>query len=199
MLAAIPSPSSNGFFVGPLFVHAYGLAYLFGALAAIALTTRRWRAQGGSPSLVHEVALWGFPAGIIGGRLYFLMTSWNEVPDHWWSPLAIWKGGLGIWGGIALGTLVGLLVLRRRGADIPRFMDAAAPGLPVAQAIGRLGNYFNQELFGGPTSLPWSLRIDLAHRPAGYEQACSSRGRSVAPAYAVGSAAKDCWQCSVQK
>lgn len=114
MLAAIPSPSSNGFFVGPLFVHAYGLAYLFGVLAAIALTTRRWRAQGGSPSLVHEVALWGF-AGIIGGRLYFLMTSWNEVPDHWWGPLAIWKGGLGIWGGIALGTLVGLLVLRRRG------------------------------------------------------------------------------------
>ena len=169
MLAAIPSPSSNGFFVGPLFVHAYGLAYLFGALAAIALTTRRWRAQGGSPSLVHEVALWGFPAGIIGGRLYFLMTSWNEVPDHWWGPLAIWKGGLGIWGGIALGTLVGLLVLRRRGADIPRFMDAAAPGLLVAQAIGRIGNYFNQELFGGPTSLPWGLRIDLAHRPAGYE------------------------------
>jgi prolipoprotein diacylglyceryl transferase len=170
MIAGLPSPPGNGVHVGPLLLHVYGLAYIVGLLAAIALTARRWEAQGGSRQLVHEVALWSFPAGLIGGRLYFLATSWSEVPDHWWGPLAIWKGGLGIWGGIALGTVAGLWVLRRRGADIPRFLDAAAPGLLVAQAIGRIGNYFNQELFGRPTGLPWGLHIDAAHRPAGYER-----------------------------
>jgi prolipoprotein diacylglyceryl transferase len=169
VLASIPSPPFNGVHLGPLELRVYGLTYVIGVLAAIAITARRWERQGGSRDLVQEVALWGFPAGIIGGRLYFLATSWNEVPEHWWGPFAVWKGGLGIWGGIALGTLAGVLVLRRRGADVPRFMDAAVPGLLVAQAIGRVGNYFNQELFGGPTSLPWGLRIDPAHRPAGYE------------------------------
>jgi prolipoprotein diacylglyceryl transferase len=170
VLASIPSPPSNGFHVGPLFVHAYGVAYIVAVLAAIALTTARWESRGGRRDLVQEVALWGFPAGLIGGRLYFLATSWNEVPRHWWGPFAIWQGGLGIWGGIAGGTLAGLWVLRRRGADIPQFLDAAAPGLLVAQAIGRVGNYFNQELFGGPTSVPWGLKIDAAHRPAHYAQ-----------------------------
>jgi prolipoprotein diacylglyceryl transferase len=170
VLASIPSPPSNGFHVGPLFVHAYGVAYIVAVLAAIALTTARWESRGGRRDLVQEVALWGFPAGLIGGRLYFLATSWNEVPRHWWGPFAIWQGGLGIWGGIAGGTLAGLWVLRRRGVDIPQFLDAAAPGLLVAQAIGRVGNYFNQELFGGPTSLPWGLKIDAAHRPAHYAQ-----------------------------
>jgi prolipoprotein diacylglyceryl transferase len=166
--ASIPSPPSNGFDLGPLFVHAYGLAYVVAVLAAVAMTVRRWEARGGDRALVYEVALWGFPAGLIGGRLYFLATSWSQVPDHWWGPFAIWQGGLGIWGGIAAGTLVGLWVLRRRGADIPVFLDTAAPALLVAQAIGRVGNYFNQELFGGPTRLPWGLQIDAAHRPAGY-------------------------------
>ena len=164
----IPSPSSNGFHIGPLLVHAYGLMYVLGVSAAIVLTVRRWERQGGSRQLVFDVALWAFPAGIIGGRLYHLATSWDQVPPHWWGPLAVWKGGLGIWGGVAAGALVGLWRLRRVRADIPAFMDAAAPGLLVAQAIGRLGNYFNQELFGGPTSLPWGLEIDPAHRPAGY-------------------------------
>jgi prolipoprotein diacylglyceryl transferase len=168
MLAAIPSPSFNGIHVGPLDVRVYGLMYILGLLAAVAITTRRWERQGGSRELVQEVALWAFPAGLIGGRLYFLATSWDEVPEHWWGPFAVWHGGLGIWGGIAVGTAVGLLVLRRRGADIPRFLDAAAPGLLVAQAIGRVGNYFNQELFGTPTSLPWGLEIDPEHRPARY-------------------------------
>jgi prolipoprotein diacylglyceryl transferase len=170
MLASIPSPPSNGVHIGPLFVHAYGVAYIVAVLAAIALTTARWEAHGGRRELVQEVALWGFPAGLIGGRLYFLATSWNEVPPHWWGPFAVWQGGLGIWGGIAGGTLAGLWVLRRRGVDIPEFLDAAAPGLLVAQAIGRVGNYFNQELFGGPTGLPWGLKIDAAHRPAHYAQ-----------------------------
>jgi prolipoprotein diacylglyceryl transferase len=168
--ASIPSPSSNGFHVGPLFVHAYGVMYVFAVLAAVAVTRRLWALRGGDRSLVDEVALWGFPAGLIGGRLYHDITSWNEVPHSWWGPLAVWKGGLGIWGGIALGTAAGLVVLRRRRADIPAFLDAAAPGLLIAQAIGRVGNYFNQELFGGPTSLPWALRIDPAYRPAGYAQ-----------------------------
>jgi prolipoprotein diacylglyceryl transferase len=166
--ALIPSPSHNGFWLGPLFVHAYGICYLVGVLAAIAITSRRWQWQGGDRGLVREVALWGFPAGIIGGRLYFLATSWDQAPHTWWGPLAVWRGGLGIWGGIAAGTAAGIWVLHRRHADIPRFLDAAAPGLLVAQSIGRIGNYFNQELFGGPTSLPWGLHIDLAHRPAAY-------------------------------
>ena len=170
MLAAIPSPPSNGLHVGPLFVHAYGLAYVVGIAAAMVIARRRWRAQGGDPRLVDEVAVWGVLGGLIGARLYFLATSWSEVPDHWWGPFAIWHGGLGIWGGIAGGTLAGIWVLRRRGADVPVFLDAAAPALLVAQAVGRMGNYFNQELFGGPTSLPWALEIDPEHRPARYAQ-----------------------------
>jgi prolipoprotein diacylglyceryl transferase len=164
------SPSINGFHVGPLFVHAYGLAYVVAVIAAVRIAVRRWEATGGQRHLVYEVALWGFPAGVIGGRIYFLVTSWNEAPPHWWGPFALWKGGLGIWGGIAAGTLAGLWVLRRRTANIPLFMDAAAPALLVAQAIGRVGNYFNQELFGGPTTLPWGLEISPAHRPTGYVQ-----------------------------
>jgi prolipoprotein diacylglyceryl transferase len=169
-LGAIPSPPFDGFHVGPLFFHVYGVAYVVALAAAVSLTARRWVAAGGSRELVYEVALWGVPAGIIGGRLYHDVTSWNELPHAWWGPFAIWQGGLGIWGGIALGALAGVWVVRRRGVDVARFLDAAAPGLLVAQAIGRIGNYFNQELFGGPTSLPWGLEISPAHRPAGYLQ-----------------------------
>ena len=116
--------------------------------------------------------MWGFPAGLIGGRIYFLITTPSQIPPHWWGPFAIWKGGLGIWGGIACGVAAGLWVLYRRldPYDVRRFMDAAVPGLLVAQAFGRVGNYFNQELFGGPTTLPWGLKIDLAHRPPHYTQ-----------------------------
>ncbi len=140
--------------------------YVVAVLAAIVITRRRWRAQGGDADLVYEVALWGFPAGLIGGRIYFVITSWDQAPHTWWGPFAVWDGGLGIWGGILAGTLAGLWVLRRRHADIPRFLDAAAPALLVAQSIGRIGNYFNQELFGRPTTLPWGLR-DQPVAPAG--------------------------------
>jgi prolipoprotein diacylglyceryl transferase len=167
-LSSIPSPSENGFHLGPLFIHAYGIFYALAVIAAVSIIGRRWERQGGDRALVNEVAMWGFPAGIIGGRLYFLLTSWDQAPHTWWGPFAVWKGGLGIWGGIAAGTAAGIWVLHRRRADIPRFLDAAAPGLLVAQAIGRVGNYFNQELFGGPSTLPWALHIDPAHRPAGY-------------------------------
>jgi prolipoprotein diacylglyceryl transferase len=169
LVSFIPSPSANGFHIGPLFIHAYGLAYVVAVTAAIIITRRRWTALGGNRDLVYDVAIWGFPAGIIGGRLYFLATSWNQVPPHWWGPFAIWKGGLGIWGGITLGVIVGLWRVRRAGASIPLFMDAGAPSLLVAQAIGRVGNYFNQELFGGPTKLPWGLEISPSHRPIGYQ------------------------------
>jgi prolipoprotein diacylglyceryl transferase len=167
--ASIPSPPASGFHVGPFDLHAYGLMYVVALLAAIAITVRRWEAAGGSRTLVYDVAIWGFPAGLIGGRLYFLATSWSEVPAHWWGPLAVWDGGLGIWGGIALGSAVGLWRVRRAGVSPGPFLDAAAPALLVAQALGRIGNYFNQELFGGPTSLPWALQISPAHRPLGYE------------------------------
>jgi len=166
--AFIPSPPSNGFYVGPLFFRAYGLCYVVAVVVAVAIAVRRWEAQGGERELVYDVALWGFPAGLIGGRLYFIVTSWNEVPPHWWGVFAVWKGGLGIWGGVAAGAAVGIWRLRRHGADVALFMDAAAPALLVAQAIGRVGNYFNQELFGLPTTLPWGLQISAAHRPLAY-------------------------------
>ena len=168
MVLSIPSPPSNGIDLGPLEIRFYGLFYVIAVIAAVAITTRRWERQGGSRELVHEVVLWAFPAGLVGARLYYVITSWGEVPQEWWGPLAVWRGGLGVWGGIAMGTLAGVLVLRRRGADVARFMDAAAPALLVAQAIGRLGNYFNQELFGRPTTLPWGIEIDPARRPDQY-------------------------------
>ncbi len=170
--AYIPSPAENGFSVGPFFVHAYGLMYVLAVAAAIMIARHRWAKEGGDPNLPSEVALWGFPAGLIGGRIYFLITTPSQIPPHWWGPFAIWKGGLGIWGGIAGGVLGGLYILRKRLAkqDVYRFMDAATPGLLVAQSLGRIGNYFNQELFGKPSTLPWALKIDPAHRPPGYTQ-----------------------------
>jgi prolipoprotein diacylglyceryl transferase len=171
-LAYIPSPSSNGFSVGPLFFHAYGIAYVFAVIAAILISRWRWGRAGGDRDLVYEVAMWGFPAGLIGGRIYFDITTPSQVPSHWWGVFAIWQGGLGIWGGIAGGLAGGLWILHRRlqRGEISQFMDAAAPSLLVAQAIGRIGNYFNQELFGKPSTLPWALKIDPLHRPAGYER-----------------------------
>src|SRR6202042_3244591 len=138
-LSFIPSPSANGFSVGPLFFHAYGIAYVFAVIAAIAVSRWGWKRMGGDPDLCYEVAMWGFPAGLIGGRIYFLITTPSQIPDHWWGPFAIWKGGLGIWGGIAAGVAAGLTVLYRRldPYDVRRFMDAAAPSLLVAQSFGR--------------------------------------------------------------
>jgi prolipoprotein diacylglyceryl transferase len=169
-LASIPSPSNNGFYIGPLFFHAYGIAYVFAVAAAIMISRRGWRRVGGDPELPYEVAMWAFPAGLIGGRIYFDITTPSQIPDHWWGVFAIWDGGLGIWGGVAAGAAVGLWVVRRRLDRVQRlqFMDVVAPGLLVAQGIGRIGNYFNQELFGAPSKLPWALQISLAHRPPGY-------------------------------
>jgi prolipoprotein diacylglyceryl transferase len=164
----IPSPSISGFHIGPLEIHFYALMYLIGIAAAIIITRRRWRAVGGHPDLVGDVALWSVPAGIIGGRIYFDITTPMDIPHVWYGAFAVWSGGLGIWGGIALAAVVGAWRVRRAGASVSLFMDAVAPALLVAQAIGRVGNYFNKELFGKPTGLPWGLEIPLAYRPPGY-------------------------------
>ena len=164
----IPSPPVNGFHLGPAYIHFYGLMYVIGITLAILITQRRWKAVGGDPGLVGDVALWAVPAGIVGGRIYFDLTTPKYIPHHWYGVLAVWDGGLGIWGGIALAAVVGSWRVHRSGASVTLFMNAVAPALLVAQAVGRVGNYFNQELFGGPTTLPWALHIAPGFRPAGY-------------------------------
>jgi prolipoprotein diacylglyceryl transferase len=173
LLAYIPSPSTNGFHIGPLFIHAYGLMYVLAVAGAIVVSRWLWVRAGGSAELIYELAAWSFPAGLIGGRIYFLITTPAQIPPHWWGPFAIWKGGLGIWGGITAGVLTGLWRVHRKRmprSDVRLLMDCAAPCLLVAQALGRIGNYFNQELFGAPSKLPWALKIAPAHRPPGYLQ-----------------------------
>lgn len=168
VIASIPAPSIRDITLGPLEIRLYALCLLSGVFVAAWLTMRRWRARGGDPDLVFEVTLWSVLAGLVGGRLYHVVTSWDQLGDEWYAPIAIWEGGLGIWGGVLFGVLAGAYVTHRRGASVLEMMDAAAPGILIAQGIGRLGNYFNQELFGGPTDLPWALEVDPARRPDAY-------------------------------
>lgn len=163
-LASIPSPGSNT--IGPF--HMYGLMIALGVIAAVELGRRRWAARGGNPDDLYGIAFWAVPAGLIGARLYHLATDWRQYQDRWLDAFKIWNGGLGIPGGIALGVIVGLWVAHRRGARLSVILDAVVPALPLAQAIGRLGNWWNQELFGRPSSLPWAIRIDPIHRPIDY-------------------------------
>jgi prolipoprotein diacylglyceryl transferase len=165
--AYLPSPPINSFHIGPLDVHFYALAYLVGIALAVILTRYRWRAVGGDPELVGEIALWVVPAGIIGGRIYFDITTPMDIPHVWYGVFAVWSGGLGIWGGVLVGGLVGIWRLRRRGVSPALFADAMAPGLLIAQGVGRIGNYFNKELFGSPTTLPWGLEIPYQYRVSG--------------------------------
>lgn len=169
LTASIPAPSVRQINLGPLDIRLYALCLLSGVAVATWLTMRRWRARGGDPDLVFEVALWSVLAGIIGARIYHDITSSDQLGDEWYAPFAIWEGGLGIWGGVLAGVLVGAWITHRRGASVVAMMDAAAPGILIAQGIGRLGNYFNQELYGGPTNLPWGLQVDLGFRPDGSE------------------------------
>ncbi|MDQ3893418.1 MAG: prolipoprotein diacylglyceryl transferase [Actinomycetota bacterium] len=167
--ASIPSPSSGVVDLGPLSIHMYGVTLLVAIVAAVVLTGVRWTRLGGDWDLVLRTAVWGVAAGIVGARLYHVVTSWDDVPDpKWWGVFAVWKGGLGVWGGILFGVVAGVIVVRRAGASAFLMMDAVAPGLLLAQGIGRIGNYWNQELFGKPTDLPWSLEIDPENRPAQY-------------------------------
>lgn len=170
--AAIPSPWQGVWYLGPVPVRAYALAILLGIVVALLMTQRRWKERGGDPDQVLEISFWAVPFGIVGARIYHVITS----PDAYfgpggdpWQAFAIWQGGLGIWGAVAFGAVGAYIGCRRQGVSFPVFADALAPGLLVAQAVGRLGNWFNQELFGGPTTLPWGLRIDDAHLPAGFE------------------------------
>jgi prolipoprotein diacylglyceryl transferase len=166
LLASIPSPSSGELDLpGPLpSVHAYGLTLLVAIVAAILMTRWRWGDREGGTDLILRVAVWGVAAGIVGARLYHVITSWGDVPDpKWQGVFKVWEGGLGVWGGILFGVLAGAWVVKRSGVSVLEFMDAVAPGLLLAQAIGRFGNWWNQELYGKPTDLPWALEIDDAH------------------------------------
>jgi prolipoprotein diacylglyceryl transferase len=167
LLASIPSPSSSTLDIGPLSIHFYGLTLLVAIAAAVGIGGLRWTRRGGDWDLIFRVAVWGVAFGIVGARLYHVITSWNELPDAWWGPFAIWKGGLGVWGGIGLGVIVGAIVAKRSGANVAVLADCAAPALLVAQAIGRVGNWWNQELFGKPTDLPWGLEIDCLKADCG--------------------------------
>ena len=173
----IPSPSQSLLEIGPLTIHFYALCIIAGVAAAIFIGNRRYIKSGGAPGVVGDVAIYAVPAGIIGGRLYHVATSPQLYFGDGGRPieaLFIWKGGLGIWGAISLGTLVAFLVYRRmknnRGLSFSVFADALAPGLLVAQAIGRIGNWFNIELFGRPLDAFWSLQVPLRYRPSGYSQ-----------------------------
>ena len=159
-LAYLPSPSSGVWQLGPFPVRAYALAIILGVVAAVVIGERRWVARGGTKGLVTDVATLAVPGGIVGARIYHVITSPDRYLEEPIAALYVWQGGLGIPGGIAGGFLVSWLVLRKRGIAKGAFADAVAPGVVVAQAIGRLGNWFNQELFGRPTTLPWGLEID---------------------------------------
>ncbi|GCE77374.1 prolipoprotein diacylglyceryl transferase [Cellulomonas biazotea] len=169
---AIPSPPQGVWHLGPFPVRAYAIAILLGIVAALLITRRRWADRGGDPDTVLEISFWAVPFGIVGGRIYHVISSPQAYFGEGGDPvraLFIWEGGLGIWGAVAFGAVGAWIGCRRQGVRLAPFADALAPGLLVAQAIGRLGNWFNQELFGGPTTLPWGLRIDDAHLPAGFE------------------------------
>ena len=167
MLASIPSPSKGVIKIGPATIHAYGACIALGVIVAITMAAARWRARGNNPEDITKIALWAVPAGVIGSRAYHVATDWKSYRGHWGDAVTkIGNGGLGIWGGVALGVLVGLFVGRRRGVALGPLMDVAAPAIPAAQAIGRWGNWWNQELFGRPSTLPWAVRIDPVNRPA---------------------------------
>ncbi len=170
-LASIPSPGSGIWHIGPIPIRAYALCIIVGVLVAIWLSDRRLRARGGPAGAVLDVAIYAVPAGIIGARLYHVITTpepYFGADGHLVDALKIWNGGLGIWGAVAGGALGAWFGARKVGVPLPVLADAIAPGLALAQAIGRWGNWFNQELYGKPSGLPWAVHIDPAYRVAGY-------------------------------
>ena len=174
MKQLIPSPSLSSFSVGPLTIHFYALCIITGIAAAIWIGRRRYANLGGNPDDVSEVAIWAVPFGIIGGRIYHVITSPAQYFGRNGNPidaLRIWEGGLGIWGAISLGAVGAYLYFRthKTSLNFRQLLDSLAPGVVLAQAIGRIGNYFNQEVFGKPTELPWGLEIDPVNRPDGFE------------------------------
>ncbi len=169
----IPSPAEGVWYLGPVPLRGYALCIIAGIIAAIWIGERRWVARGGTRGEVTDLALWAVPFGVVGGRLYHVITDHDLYFGDGRSPiqaLYVWRGGLGIWGAIALGAVGVWLGARSKGIRVPPALDALAPGVLVAQALGRWGNWFNQELFGKPTTVPWALKIDAGNRPPGYEQ-----------------------------
>lgn len=169
---SIPSPSNGVWHLGPFPLRAYALCIIAGIIAAVWLAERRWVRRGGTPGAIQDIALWAIPFGILGGRLYHVVTD----PELYFGPgrhpieaLYVWNGGLGIWGAIALGALGAWIGARRAGVQFGAIAGVLAPAIPLAQAIGRWGNWWNQELFGRPTDLPWGLQISPDQRPDGYE------------------------------
>ena len=174
MLTYIPSPETGVWELGPVPIRAYAMFIVLGIIVAVVLGNRRYVARGGQPSIVTDIAIWAVPFGIVGGRLYHVLSDWQiyfgEQGRGLTAAFRIWDGGLGIWGAVILGGVGAWIGARRSGVVLPPIADAIAPGIALAQAIGRLGNYFNQELFGSPTTLPWGLEISPANRPEGYAE-----------------------------
>jgi prolipoprotein diacylglyceryl transferase len=172
-LASIPSPSTAVWHLGPIPLRAYAICIVIGIVLACIITEVRLRRRGVPPYTVLDIAVWAVPFGIVGARVYHVITDpelYFAAGRNWVDIFKIWNGGLGIWGAVAGGALGAWIACRRRGLPLSVVADALAPGLPVAQAVGRWGNYFNQELFGRPSNLPWAVRISPEHRLVGYEQ-----------------------------
>jgi prolipoprotein diacylglyceryl transferase len=171
--AAIPSPDTGVWLLGPIPIRAYALAIIIGIVVAVWVGNRRYIARGGAPGTITDIAIWAVPFGIVGGRIYHVASDWQlyfaEGGSGITGALRIWDGGLGIWGAVLFGAIGAWIGARRAHVALPPVGDAVAPGIALAQAIGRLGNWFNQELFGAPTDLPWALEIDPNRRPVGYE------------------------------
>ncbi len=173
ILLSIPSPATGVWEVFGFPIRAYALCIIAGIVVGGIIASRRWRARGGNPDTLELIIAVAIPCGIVGARIYHVITDYQLYFGPGRNPvdaLKIWNGGLGIWGAVAGGVLGGYLVARRKQVRFPALLDAVAPGIVVAQAIGRLGNWFNQELFGRPTTLPWGLQIDPSHRPVSYLQ-----------------------------
>ena len=170
VLASIPSPPQGVWHLGPIPIRAYALCIIVGhRRRGVTGATSGWSPAAAQPGAVIDIAVWAVPFGLVGGRLYHVVTDWQTYFGPGGDPLRalrIWDGGLGIWGAVALGGVGAWIGCRRRGIPLPAFADAVAPGIVVAQAIGRLGNYFNQELYGAPTTLPWGLEIYRRVDPA---------------------------------
>jgi prolipoprotein diacylglyceryl transferase len=182
VIAYFPSPPRGVWHLGPVPIRAYALFIIVGIVAALLIGDRRWEARGGERGVTYDIALWTVPFGLIGGRLYHVATDWRTYFGEGGAgpaaALRIWDGGLGIWGAVALGSVGTWIACRRRGIPFPAFADAMAPGIVLAQAIGRLGNYFNQELFGRETAMPWGLEIFYRRDPAGFVDVHSLDGTS---------------------
>jgi len=184
MFASIPSPSDGTVEILGLSIHMYGLMIALGVIAGVWLGGRRLEERGiGTRDDMSAIAIWGVLAGVIGSRIYYIITDrgdpWKE-PSKW---IKIWEGGLGIPGGLIAGILVGVWVAHRRGIPVGGGMDAVAPALPLAQAIGRWGNWWNQELYGKPTDLPWALEIHDDKLPGGAPSAAYPSGTTFHPTF----------------